>query len=69
MDYLAGRCTFLEAIEGDIRSTKAFSRRQTTWFKHFEPAVWFDFDEISKTEALRRAVPLCLAHLNGERAQ
>lgn len=69
VDYLAGRCTFLEAIEGDIRSTKAFSRRQTTWFKHFEPAVWFDFDEISKTEALRRAVPLCHAHLNGERAQ
>ena len=69
VDYLAGRCTFLEAIEGDIRSTKAFSRRQTTWFKHFEPAVWFDFDEISKAEALRRAVPLCLAHLNGERAQ
>ena len=57
VDYLAGRCTFLEAIEGDIRSTKAFSRRQTTWFKHFEPAVWFDFDEISKARgaAPRRA--------------
>ncbi len=68
VDYISGRCTFLEAIEGDIRSTKAFSRRQTTWFKRFEPAVWFDFDAMSKAEALRRALPLCLAHLNGKRS-
>lgn len=66
--YHAGRLTLSEAIEGDIRSTKAFSRRQTTWFRHFEPAVWLDLDETTKAGALRRAMPLCLAHLNGERA-
>ena len=70
VDYLAGRCTFLEAIEGRHTLDEGPSRAaRRTWFKHFEPAVWFDFDEISKAEALRRAVPLCLAHLNGERAQ
>lgn len=63
--YIGGECTFLEAIEGDIRSTKAFSRRQMTWFKHFEPALWYDFDEVSKEEALRDVVPRCLAHLEG----
>ncbi|MDO5115304.1 MAG: tRNA (adenosine(37)-N6)-dimethylallyltransferase MiaA [Synergistaceae bacterium] len=65
VDYIQGRITLREAIDGDIRSTKAFSRRQMTWFKHFEPACWFDFDEISKEEALKRAVPKCLDHLNG----
>lgn len=69
VDYVQGRCTFEEAGEGDIRSTKAFSRRQTTWFKHFEPARWFDFDEVSKSEALREAIPLCLAHLEGGAAR
>ncbi|MCC8057429.1 tRNA (adenosine(37)-N6)-dimethylallyltransferase MiaA [Cloacibacillus sp.] len=63
--YIGGECTFLEAIEGDIRSTKAFSRRQMTWFKHFEPALWYDFDKVSKEEALRDVVPRCLAHLEG----
>ncbi|MCD8391798.1 MAG: tRNA (adenosine(37)-N6)-dimethylallyltransferase MiaA [Cloacibacillus porcorum] len=63
--YIGGECTFLEAIEGDIRSTKAFSRRQMTWFKHFEPALWYDFDEVPKEEALRDVVPRCLAHLEG----
>ena len=63
--YIGGECTFLEAIEGDIRSTKAFSRRQMTWFKHFEPARWYDFDEVSKEDALKDVVPRCLAHLEG----
>ena len=63
--YIGGECTFLEAIEGDIRSTKAFSRRQMTWFKHFEPAVWYDFDEVSKEDALKDVVPRCLAHMEG----
>ncbi|MDR1515318.1 MAG: tRNA (adenosine(37)-N6)-dimethylallyltransferase MiaA [Synergistaceae bacterium] len=41
-DYLDGKITFEEAIQGDIRSTKAFSRRQDTWFKHFSPILWYD---------------------------
>ena len=36
-----------------------------TWFKHFEPALWYDFDEVSKEEELRDVVPRCLAHLEG----
>lgn len=69
VEYVEGRCSLHAAIEGDIRSTKAFSRRQMTWFKHFEPAVWYDFDEISKANAISAAVPLCLAHISGGSGQ
>ena len=31
-----------EAMEGYIRATFAFARRQMTWFSKFEPAVWYD---------------------------
>lgn len=61
--YLGGKCTLAEALEGDIRSTKAFSRRQMTWFKHFEPAVWYDFSITSKDDALRDVLPRVHAHL------
>jgi tRNA dimethylallyltransferase len=40
--YLDGKITLDEAEAGDVRSTKAFARRQTTWFKHFSPAIWYD---------------------------
>ena len=67
VQYVRGECSLVQAIEGDVRSTKAFSRRQMTWFKHFSTAVWYDFDEISKEAALNAVLPLCTAHLERER--
>jgi tRNA dimethylallyltransferase len=43
--YLDGKITLDEAIQGDIRSTKAFARRQDTWFKHFSPVLWYDISK------------------------
>jgi tRNA dimethylallyltransferase len=43
--YFEGMMTLEEALNSDIRSTKAFSRRQMTWFKQFSPIVWYDFRE------------------------
>jgi tRNA dimethylallyltransferase len=43
--YLDGQITLEEAMQGDIRSTKAFARRQDTWFKHFSPVLWYDMQE------------------------
>jgi tRNA dimethylallyltransferase len=40
--YLRGKCTLEEAAELDMRQTKAFSRRQMTWFGKFSPIVWYD---------------------------
>lgn len=50
--YVQGRCSFDEALQGDIRATKAFARRQMTWFRGFGPKVWYDFSEISLLHAV-----------------
>ena len=42
VQYFRGQITLEEAALGDIRSTKAFSRRQMTWFSKFSPIVWYD---------------------------
>jgi len=63
VQFIKGNCSYEEALEGDIRSTKAFSRRQTTWFKHFEPAVWYNLSEMSKEEVLSDALEKCKKHL------
>jgi tRNA dimethylallyltransferase len=52
VDFLDGKITFDEAMEGDIKSTKAFSRRQMTWFRQFSPVLWYDFTEITFSEAI-----------------
>ncbi|MBQ3399161.1 MAG: tRNA (adenosine(37)-N6)-dimethylallyltransferase MiaA [Synergistaceae bacterium] len=47
IDYSRGKLTFTNALEISISRTKAFCRRQQTWFKKFAPAVWFDMSESS----------------------
>jgi tRNA dimethylallyltransferase len=43
--YLKGGMTLEEALRSDIKSTKAFSRRQMTWFGQFRPILWYDIWE------------------------
>ena len=45
IDYHRGKITLEQALEQAISRTKAFCRRQQTWFKKFSPAVWFDMSE------------------------
>ena len=52
-----------EALEGDIRRTKAFCRRQMTWFNKFSPALWYDVSELSTSELLAAVVEPAKAHL------
>lgn len=63
VNYAQGTSTYEEALQGDIRSTKVFSRRQMTWFKHFEPVVWYDFDMNTVNGLLENILPKCLIHL------
>ncbi len=42
LEHLRGACTLEEAMDRDASKTKAFSRRQMTWFSKFSPAVWYD---------------------------
>lgn len=45
--WYRGTMTMEEALEGDIRRTKAFCRRQMTWFGKFEPVLWYDTSVLS----------------------
>ena len=63
IEYHRGKLTLEEALEQFISRTKAFCRRQQTWFKKFEPAVWF---EISNSNHEDEILTLIQKHLNGE---
>lgn len=47
-----GKISLSEALERSISRTKAFCRRQQTWFKKFEPAIWFDMSESNHEEEI-----------------
>lgn len=40
LDYLAGRCTFEEAVYRLKRDTRHFAKRQITWFKREKDVRW-----------------------------
>ena len=42
-DYFDGKITLEFAIEEIKKNTRRFSKRQLTWFKRTENAVWFDY--------------------------
>lgn len=42
-DYLEGKTTLDSAIEEIKKNTRRFSKRQLTWFKRSESAVWFEY--------------------------
>ncbi len=56
IDYHRGKIKLDEALEISISRTKAFCRRQQTWFKKFEPAIWFDMSESSHEEEIIEAI-------------
>ncbi len=65
--YHEGTMTYEEALAGDVRSTKAYARRQRTWFTKFEHVRWFDVSQCGGAEALvSELVPMCECHLAGE---
>lgn len=53
-----GEITLEEAIEGDIRATKAFARRQMTWFRRFSPCLWYYVTGASIQDIARKVVDL-----------
>ncbi|QTX31242.1 tRNA (adenosine(37)-N6)-dimethylallyltransferase MiaA [Aminithiophilus ramosus] len=62
--HLRGTISLDEAIEGDIRSTKAFARRQMTWFRKFEPALWYDRSRVDQERLLEEVIGICRRHLD-----
>jgi tRNA dimethylallyltransferase len=43
-DYLEGKSTLEFAKEQIKQNTRRFAKRQMTWFKRTENAIWFDFE-------------------------
>ncbi|MDR3231263.1 MAG: tRNA (adenosine(37)-N6)-dimethylallyltransferase MiaA [Synergistaceae bacterium] len=60
-----GTMTMEEALEGDVRRTKAFCRRQMTWFGKFEPVLWYDTSALSGRELRTRIFEEMSKHLEG----
>jgi tRNA dimethylallyltransferase len=56
--FHAGRMTIEEALEGDISSTRAFARRQMTWFRRFSPCLWYYVSGSGITEQARKVIDL-----------
>ena len=63
LEYLRGKITIDDALEASIARTKAFCRRQQTWFKKFSPAVWFDMSESNHEDEITALIE---KHLSGE---
>lgn len=63
LEYLRGRCSREEAEKRDVSKTKAFSRRQLTWFGKFSPAVWYDTTHRQVSDLVNEVEKEVRAHL------
>jgi len=50
--YIRGVYSLEEALSYYIKATKAFYRRQMTWFRKFKPALWYDLKEENEEKVL-----------------
>ena len=66
IDCHRGKLKLDEALEISISRTKAFCRRQQTWFKKFEPVLWFDMAGSSHEEEIIDAIN---RHLNKDKEE
>jgi tRNA dimethylallyltransferase len=56
LDHLEGRTTFEEARAEILRRTRAFARRQESWFRRDPRIVWLDAERRDLDDALEEAV-------------
>jgi len=62
IEYLKGNISLEDAILSDIRATKAFSRRQMTWFRKFSPIMWYDTSVVHPGDLNSQVISMCKAH-------
>jgi tRNA dimethylallyltransferase len=62
-----GALTLGAALDGDISRTKAFCRRQMTWFGKFTPALWYDVSELSLHDLRMKVCEAAKNHLAGRK--
>ncbi len=69
--YHRGILTLEQALENSIARTKAFCRRQQTWFKKFQPVHWIDLSEYEANnyDVESEIVKTVLCHMNNFQEQ
>ncbi|MCL2767699.1 MAG: tRNA (adenosine(37)-N6)-dimethylallyltransferase MiaA [Synergistaceae bacterium] len=63
VEYIKGNMSFEDALEGDVKSTKAFCRRQMTWFTKFSPIVWYDSEVFYNKKKKNDLIDLCIKYI------
>ena len=53
-DYLDGKCSLPEAIERIKIDSRHYAKRQLTWFRREQNAVWIDVDKGDPLEEIRK---------------
>lgn len=56
-EYLAGQCTYEHALSKIKQHSRNYAKRQITWFKKVENAIWIDLD------SEKEVVPYMLNHI------
>ncbi|MGL5330497.1 MAG: tRNA (adenosine(37)-N6)-dimethylallyltransferase MiaA [Peptostreptococcaceae bacterium] len=58
--YLDNEYTLDEAIEIIKRDSRRYAKRQLTWFRRYKDATWFNLDEYSDNELLKKEITNCI---------
>ncbi|MEF9990660.1 MAG: tRNA (adenosine(37)-N6)-dimethylallyltransferase MiaA [Romboutsia sp.] len=54
--YLDGEYTYEEAVEIIKRDSRRYAKRQITWFKRYDDAMWYDLDEYDSIKQLQEDI-------------
>ena len=54
--YLDGQYSLDEAIETIKRDSRRYAKRQLTWFRRYEGAIWFNLDGYSDSKTLKNDI-------------
>lgn len=52
LPYVRGECTLASAVERVKRNSRRYAKRQLTWFRKLDGAIWIDTDALSMDERL-----------------
>lgn len=64
--YFNGECSFDCALENLKKETRHYAKRQITWFKKRENAVFLMLDETEREQAVETAVKMCEDFIDGK---
>jgi len=65
-DHISGRISLYEAVATVKKNTKAFARRQLTWFGNLDGVKWFDLSSPGESEVPDRVSSFLAEHIERE---